>query len=279
MRATIRFGISGFLVVACMVTAGCRDDGSTDRTPDVAVTNSYLQCIVRDLWGRDAGILCLAPPGMCPGHFDLSPAQVTQLAGCRMLLLFDFQQSVERTLGRLRDKGLKTHLVQVPAGLCIPETYLALCQQVSRVLAKEYPERAGQFDQRLSVIRDRLEKLGSELKARVLESEAASAKVLVSSHQAGFVRWLGLEPVATFVGSDVETVSNIDHCLKRAAGQSIRYIIANQQEGTALAEALAERLRATAVVFSNFPQPADDGAGFDQLLRDNVRRLTEAVVR
>jgi len=243
------------------------------------VTNSYLACAVQDLCGEGAGILCLAPPGMCPGHFDLSPAEVRQLAGCRMLLLFDFQQSVEKTLTRLRDKGLKTHLVRAPAALCIPENYLGVCGEVSGILAEAYPEQAGPIRERLSAIRDRIEKLGVEMKDAVRESGAASAGVLVSNHQAGFAQWLGLDPVATFVGTDVETVSNIDQCLKKAAAKGVRYVIANQQEGTALADALAERLQVKAVVFSNFPRGGDDATAFDLLVRENVRRLTEAVSR
>lgn len=264
------------IILLAVLAAGCRDQGARREAPEIGVTNSYLACAVRDLCGAEMGILCLAPPGMCPGHFDLSPADVRQLAGCRMLLLFDFQQSVEQTLTRLRDKGLKTHLVRAPASLCIPESYLAVCDEVSRVLADAYPDRAGQIRERLSVVRDRVERLGMEMKAAVRGSEAVSARALVSNHQAGFARWLGVEPVATFVGTDVETASNIDQCLKKAAEQGVRYVIANQQEGTALANALAKRLQVRPVVFSNFPESGDD-AGFDRLVRENVKRLTEAV--
>ncbi|MBN1505831.1 MAG: zinc ABC transporter substrate-binding protein [Sedimentisphaerales bacterium] len=271
-------GIRETAALLVVLVAGCRDEGARREAPEIAVTNSYLACAVRDLCGPGTGILCLAPPGMCPGHFDLSPADVRRLAGCRMLLLFDFQQSVEQTLTRLRDKGLKTHLVRAPAGLCVPENYLAVCEETSRILAEAYPRQADGIRERLSAIRERMERLGVETKDAVRRSVASSAAVLVSNHQAGFAQWLGLEPVATFVGTDVETASNIDQCLKKATGQGVRYVIANQQEGTALADALAERLQVKAVVFSNFPQ-SGDGAGFDLLVRENVRRLTEAVPR
>jgi ABC-type sugar transport system substrate-binding protein len=56
-------------------------------------------------------------------------------------------------------------------------------------------------------------------------------------------------------------------------------VIANKQEGAALAEALADRLGAKAIVFSNFPVPDDRGDAFDQLLRQNVRVLLEAAAQ
>ena len=268
----LRFG-----VLLGLLAAGCSDRSAGEETPEVAVTNSYLEAIVRDLCGSQTKVMSLAPPGMCPGHFDIAPAQVRQLQACRMLLLFDFQSQVESTLSRLKDKGLQTHLVKGPTGLCVPDSYLAACREVVAILSNEYAERADELAGRLEEIEQRLATLSSELQTAVANSPAASAGVLASHHQAQFAQWLGLEKVATFVGSDTETVASIDHCLKQAAGRDIGFVIANQQEGTALAQALAERLKARAVVFSNFPPQTNEGSGFDRLLRSNVERLLEAV--
>jgi len=85
-----------------------------------------------------------------------------------------------------------------------------------------------------------------------------------------------LETVATFVGSDIETVAGIEQCIRKAEGQEVRFVISNKQEGTALAKALAERLGARAVVFSNFPELTGRLSGFDELLRANVDALLRA---
>ncbi|MEN6334284.1 MAG: hypothetical protein ABFE01_08480, partial [Phycisphaerales bacterium] len=138
MKAVVRL-----LAIVCLATAGC-DDKATPGGCEIAVTNSYLECAVRDLCGEDAAILCLAPPGMCPGHFDISPAQVRQLKGCRLLLRFDFQQGIEQRLERMRQGGLDIQPVQVMEGLCVPDTYIAVCRRVCQVLSKTYPQRAAQ---------------------------------------------------------------------------------------------------------------------------------------
>lgn len=271
--------LAGLLTLACVVVAGCDESAASTPGFEIAVTNSYLECAVRDLWGQDAAILCLAPPGMCPGHFDISPAQVRQLKGCKLLLRFDFQQGVEQRLDRMRQGGLGIQPVLGPGGLCVPDSYLMVCRQICRILSHTYPERAGSFQARLSAVEERLAKLAAELREAVADSGIVTAAVLTSNHQAPFTRWLGLDPVATFVGSDTETVASIDHCLKKAAGREIRFVIANRQEGTALAQALAERLQTRAVVFSNFPQACQGQTGFDQLVQDNVRLLCEAVAK
>lgn len=269
-------GLISLLASVCLLLTGCTD---TDVPPGgyaVAVTNSYLECAVRDLCGRDLAVLPLVPAGMCPGHFDISPAQVRQLRDCSLLVRFDFQEGIEQRLARLRQGGLEMQPVSPTAGLCVPDTYLAVCRQVFESLSRAYPAKAAEFEERLAAIERRITELASELRTAVADAGIVGADVLTSNHQADFARWLGLEPVATFIGSDIETVANIDHSLRRAAGRDVRFVIANRQEGTALARALADRLGARVVVFGNFPEVYGAESGFDRLVRDNVRLLCEA---
>jgi len=265
-----------FSAIFALLAGGCRNEADEATCAEIAVTNSYLGCAVLDLCGDDMQVLCLAPPGMCPGHFDISPLQVRQLCDSRLLLLFDFQKAVAGTLSRVKERGMKTAVVEKPGGFCLPETYLTICRDVSEVLSTEYPERQTQFRQRLLAIENDLKQLRQELLDKMQRAGISSAKVLASNHQADFANWLGLETIATFIGSDVETVAGIDRCLKKAEGRDVRFVIANKQEGTALAEALAERLRAGAVVFSNFPEMRGQSSGFDTLLRTNVEALLQA---
>ncbi len=261
------------------VLSGCGERGSEGAKAEIAVSNSYLGSVVADLCGGSRGVFCLAPAGMCPGHFDISPGQVGRLGGCRLLLLFDFQRQVEDSLSRLKDKGLRTELIALPPALCVPDTYVMACRQVCDILSSEYPEREAEYRGRLEEVERRLGEVGGELLASVREGGAGGAKVLVSERQRGFAEWLGLEEVATFASSDVETASNIERCLREAKGQEVRFVIANKQEGTALARALAERLGARAVVFSNFPDGGAGALGFDGLVRGNVGALVEAAGR
>ena len=265
-----------FLAAYGFLGAGCENKSGGEKHAEIAVSNSYLGCVVSDLCGDDTEILCLAPPGMCPGHFDISPSQVKQLCDCRLLLLFDFQKQILNTLSRVKERGLKTATVGEPGGLCVPDIYLAICREVSGVLSAEYLERKVHFQQRLQVIETELKHLQQELFEKMQRAGVPSAKAVASDHQADFTNWLGLETIATFIGSDIETVAGIDQCIKKAEGQDVRFVVANKQEGTALAEALAERLGARSVVFSNFPELRRGANGFNRLLQANVDALIQA---
>lgn len=214
----------------------------------------------------------MAPPGMCPGHFDISPSQVNQLGNCKILLLFDFQEKIDSSMSGLKSKGLKTYLVKTQPGMCIPDVYLATCREICDILSSEFPDRETGLRQKLDIIKERLDKLSIDIKNAIIDSELESAKVVSSGHQSAFVNWLGLETVSTFEGSDTETLFNITECLKQAEGQDVKFVIANKQEGTSLADSLAGRLETRTVVFGNFPE----SSGFDELLQQNVKSLLEA---
>ena len=259
-----------------LVLTGCNNRPNANTQTDIVVTNSYLAAAVADVSDNTIGVFSLAPPGMCPGHFDISPGQMERICNSRLLLLFDFQQQVERSLARVRDHGVKTAMVESPGGLCLPDTYLFICRQVCGILVAEYPNRAHEFEARLNRIEKELDVVGQEIRNTAQEAKLVGTSVLTSYHQASFAEWLGLEVVAQFVGSDTETVSNIDECLKKAEGHDIRFVIANKQEGTALAQSLAARLDAHDVVFSNFPAFTEPSGGFRNLVRSNVAALIEA---
>ena len=274
MQRKISFYISLLLVTTVFFIPGCKNKSNPEI--EIAVTNSYLQCAVKDLYGDERGVFCLAPPGMCPGHFDISPLQVNQLNNCRILLLFDFQEKIENSLAGLKERGLKTSLIKTFPGMCIPEVYLATCHDVCNALSAEFPEKKNIFEQRLTVIDERMKKLGDNLHGEIQKAGLGSVRVVASGHQSEFVNWLGLETVSMFSGSDTETAFNINECINKAKEQGVKFIIANKQEGTYLADSLADRLDVNTVIFSNFPESTEGLTGFDELLRQNLNTLIEA---
>ena len=263
-------------LVSVFFICGCANKNNPANQSEIAVTNSYLQCAVKDIYGDEKEVFCLAPPGMCPGHFDISPSQVNTLMHCKILLLFDFQNKVEDSLEGLKSKGLKTFLVTSEPGMCIPNVYLDTCREICSILSEEFPDKKSVFEQRLNLVSKRMDELNVNLKTKINNSGLASVKVISSGHQSEFANWLGLETIAEFSGSDSETANNINNCLNKAKENDIKFIIANKQEGTYLAESLADRLKVKVVVFSNFPESVNGVTGFDELLNQNVNAIIEA---
>lgn len=263
------------VLCAAALLAGC-STGSDDPRPVVATTTSYLECAVRDLAGDQFRVARLLPPGCCPGHFDVSPAILDNLARTRLLLRFEFQSSLDNKLQHFRDNGLRIAAIPSPDGLCVPATYAEVCRSVCRALCDANPEHAFRYQNRLAEIEHRMTALAVETQATVQTNKLAAARVLASGHQAHFSRALGLEVVARFTGGETAGFKELETCIRAGNEAHVRFVIANLQEGVQLANPLAQRLGATVVVFSNFPSMTDEEATFDALVRRNVAALLKA---
>jgi zinc transport system substrate-binding protein len=144
------------------------------------------------------------------------------------------------------------------------------------LLSQDNPAKRVEYYSRLELIKKRTDELSAGIHKKMEESGLIDAKVVSSSHQAVFADWLGLEVVAMFAGSDIETPGSINQCLQQAKDKDVRFVIANKQEGTVLATALAEHLNADMVIFSNFPAGPSDATNmpdFDRLLLENISNL------
>jgi zinc transport system substrate-binding protein len=283
MKSKIQIILFGLVVIIYFsLVNSCNNKSSDSPNSEIAVANSYLDAVVKDLCGNEKQILTLAPPGMCPGHFDISPSEVYQLCNCKVLFIFDFQKNIESVIPRTKQNLPKVCQITPSPGLCIPQTYLSVAKQVAKTLSEENPSQKAYYQSRLTEIEKRLENLSRELTERIEKSGLKDADVIVSEHQAEFAGWLGLNVIGTFVSSDVETPKNINQLFQKTKQHSIRYVIANKQEGPNLANALAEHLKAEVVTFSNFPENSNDKnnhPAFDMLLHENAQALFEAAKR
>lgn len=265
------------LCLACCLFAGCKSKTSQSPSPRIAVANSYLSAAVKDLCPQGTEVLMLVPPGMCPGHFDISPSQVSKLCDCKLLLLFDFQQNIEDAVPRIKQKGLEVCAITPSPGLCIPQTYLSVVKQVAEALTQI--DNTVDYQQRLADIELRINTDTKKITEKINLDPNETLNVVASTHQTEFAKWLGLNVIAEFLGTDSTTPAQINELLKHADTKT-KIVIANTQEGTRLAQSLAQRLDAELVVFSNFPldnEDCDNPYHFDRLLGENINNLSEAL--
>lgn len=263
-------------LAACLTTLaadGC--GGKAQRPPAVAVTNPYLECLTRELLGDKEPVLRLSGPGMCPGHFDILPAQVDSLRGARVLLRFDFQQGLDAKLSHLVDGGLRIVAVHVPDGLCRPDSYRAGAKAVAAALVEAGLLDRAAAEGRLADLDRRMNALDRWARERIEAAGLRGRTVLASGHQAAFCRRLGLNVAATFAAADAAVPRELDAAIDAARRAGAKLIVANRPEGRRLADALADRLGARVLVLDNFPRPGGDRP-FDRLVRDNVERLIAA---
>lgn len=266
-------------VLLVVLSTGCRRQpvGSDERK--VAVTASWLECALQDVCGDAFETVRLCPPGSCPGHFDMKPSQLAAVRECALMVRFDFQRGLDAKVGRRDQGGPRVAALTVGEGLCVPETYLVACRELAAEVSASCPDLEERCERGLVETAARLEALTEEVRRRINEAGLVDRKVLSASHQAAFARWLGLDVVATFEGGDDMTPQALADAIRRADEAGVSFVVANLQQGDRQARALAGRLGARVVVFSNFPAMSTSEATFDGLLRANLDRLLEAAAK
>jgi ABC-type Zn uptake system ZnuABC Zn-binding protein ZnuA len=226
---------------------------------------------VGDITGGGIEVFCLVPPGMCPGHFDMSPEQVRRLLHSRVLFRFDFQAGLD---DKLRRTNTPIVSVQTQPGMCIPETYLMTCRQVLAGLSAHGIIEQADAQANLARLETDLAQMARQIRNQINHAGLSGAAVITSCHQAEFARWLGLDVAATFKSVDAMTPADIQTCLEAGRTKKASMVIANLQEGTDLPARMAEQLDCRLVVFSNFPASADPAdRPFIHLLESNVDQL------
>jgi ABC-type Zn uptake system ZnuABC Zn-binding protein ZnuA len=270
------------MVLATWLAAGCGTAPQSEQLSDaasapaanapVAVSNPYLESAIRDILSNDAPLVPLCGPAMCPGHFDMRPSQISDLAKCRLLIRFDFQQALDDKLPQRSTGPLPTLAVEASGGLCVPETYVAVCRQIAAHFVSAGELSPAEAEQRLNQVAQRMKSLTQASAQKIDAAGLRNTPVLTSQHQEAFCRWLGLRVESTFSGSDTASTRDIDQTVTAGQAAKIRWIIANEPEGRRLADALADRLKAKVVVFANFPK-SGEALAFDALVRQNLAAL------
>ncbi len=264
-----------FIILSLItILPGCKktDDSNPDCLPKICVSNTYLAAATSELTDSHAEVFSLAEPGMCPGHFDISPDKVKAIADSQLVIRFNFQGGLDEQI-----KRTERPIVAIAGrkGLVKPETFLAICQEIIPHLSENLDIAPTIYDKQITQLETRLNQTAVEIKEQIKQSNLTGAKVLASHHQADFCQWLGLEVVGTFKAVDIMTPADIETVLKAGRENQTTIIIANAQEGTELAQRIADELNAHLVVFSNFPAGTRPG-NFEKLLRNNVKHLTTA---
>ncbi|MBN1901651.1 zinc ABC transporter substrate-binding protein [Candidatus Sumerlaeota bacterium] len=254
----------------------CSEEADRDSRILIGVTTSYLECAVRDIAGDMFDYVRIAPPGMCPGHFDLKPSQVQDLKKSVALFRFDFQNSLDEKMKNWNKDSLVIYSIKAPEGLCIPDSYRLCLKEVYENLRKAFPEEIPLFASNYNNSSRRLDALEKECRKRIRDKELSGARVIASGHQEVFSRWLGLDVIATYSGGQSSSLNQLREILDKGKESGIRFIIANEQEGRQQAEALASHLRAPLVFFSNFPDMTPEQNRFDLLVRSNLDELERA---
>ena len=266
---------AGCAAALCIIAAGC-----VPQDEPVVAGTALMQCAVQDLVAGDTAPPVLIPPGSCPGHYDMRPGDVARVAGCDVLLLHPWQETMPNVTNVVRASGIAPEnvlVVPVPGNWMVPGAYAEALQSVAGVLEAHGlgPEdMPGRVAQRSAEVRT----LGETLLARLETAGAAGTAVLCQEMAAPFAEWAGFSVAGAFGRSEDLSVSDVEALVRRGKDRGVSLVIDNLQSGDeAIGAVLARETGAERVILSNFPGGLPGTETWDRAIARNVELLVDAL--
>jgi ABC-type Zn uptake system ZnuABC Zn-binding protein ZnuA len=261
-----------------LLTAACAPQ------PDGRVLSgtAHIKNIVADLTGESKELRALIPAGMCPGHYDMAPADIAAVSNCQALLLQPWQvdlPNVREVIEASKIGEDRTHIIDVPGNWMVPELQI----QGTRAVAAKLAELGYADTQALKVAADErvreVEAAAEELRARFQEDlHPAEKAVLVNTMQRPLAEWLGFRIAGAFGRGEDMSAQEVKRWVRTAQEENVALVIENLQSGDAqTSRAIARDAGAPHVVLTNFPGGFTEGASYLDALRANVKRIEEAL--
>jgi len=277
-----RVVIAGILVLSLAVFAllgGCRQTEAAKLK--VVTTTSLLAQIVERVGGDLVSVVNIIPPAQCPGHFDVKPSDIQKLADADLFLMHNWQgeKFTDELIASANNPDLTVAKVDIKGNWMTPPVQMQAVDEIANCLAELDEDNRDAYQQQAARLKDMIEAKAAEIKAKLAGKNLSSVKVICAEKQVGFVKWVGLDIVATFGRPDSLTPAVIKELVDKGRAEKVGLIIENLQSGKDAGKALAEELGCPRIILSNFPGGLANTETWEKAIDENIRRILEAVAR
>lgn len=280
MRAKILLGV---LVAALVGTLGAVLALSQHAQPstDIMTGSSFITSIIQDLTDSKLKTRTIIPPGVCPGDYDVKPGDIQALADSKALFIHNYQQNYGNIAGAVEaanNADLAITVLNVTGNWMVPTVQAEGVSKIAQALGEIYPENAAYYQGNATERIQAILAYGEQVRNRLLGAGVQGVKVICAAMQEGFVRWVGLNVVATYGRPEELSPGDVQRLINQAEDAGVALVIDNLQSGsTTLGAALQQDIEAVPVTLSNFPGGLENTETWEKAIDKNVALLLAAL--
>jgi zinc transport system substrate-binding protein len=280
MRAKILLGV---LVAALVGTLGAVLALSQHAQPstDIMTGSSFITSIIQDLTDGKLKTRTIIPPGVCPGDYDVKPGDIQALADSKALFIHNYQQNYGNIAGAVEaanNADLAITVLNVTGNWMVPTVQAEGVSKIAQALGEIYPENAAYYQGNATERIQAILAYGEQVRNRLLGAGVQGVKVICAAMQEGFVRWVGLNVVATYGRPEELSPGDVQRLINQAEDAGVALVIDNLQSGsTTLGAALQQDIEAVPVTLSNFPGGLENTETWEKAIDKNVALLLAAL--
>jgi zinc transport system substrate-binding protein len=247
--------------------------GCADRTakPRIVASTTLISTIVEAMAPGRFAVTTIAPAGLCPGHFDLKPSDVTAANYAELILNHGWEAWYPTLQKAIIPPGPRRVTLATKGNWMIPDIQKQAATEVAALLAELDTARTDTF--RLAAERYRADVDSAAAAARALLAGKTLPATIAAEQQAPFLSWLGFRVVATYGRAEDFTAQELTRLARVAQDSGVSLVVDNLQSGPDTGKPLAEGLKVRHVTLTNFPLKGS----YRQALLDNAAALARAV--
>ena len=265
--------------VFTLLLGGCTAK-ETDKLKVVAST-SLIASIVERVGGDKVAVVNIIPPAQCPGHFDVKPGDVQQLADAAIFLLHGWQGEMfsDDLIASANNPELAVFRLDIQGNWMTPQVQAEAIGRIAGILGQLDADNAPVYQKAATELASMVEAKGAEIKANLDKLNLSSINVLCDEQQAGFVKWAGFNIIATFGRPETFTPQVVKDLVDKDRTGKVTLVIDNMQTGGESGKSLAEELGVKHIVLSNFPGGFENTETWEKAIDKNIELLLVVIAR
>ena len=247
----------------------------------VVTSTSLMTYMVEQVGGDRVDVTNIVPPAQHPGDFNVKPGDIQRLADADLFLLHGWpgEKFAQDLIASADNPDLTVVKIEVEGNWMTPPVQLEATDKITAALSKVDTENGPAYQKAAAEYKNRIIAKEAEIKARLVEANLSDINVISAFWQAGFVKWTGLNVVATYGDPESLTVSVVKELVDRGREAKVTLIVDNLHSGKDAGAGIAEELGSSRVILSNFPGGFDNTETWEKAIDRNVELILEAVGR
>ncbi|OYT61726.1 MAG: hypothetical protein B6U69_03080 [Thermofilum sp. ex4484_15] len=253
------------IVVLALLTA------SSYSKPMIICTTTVLASIVRDLANGRVEIYAIAPPSVCPAHYDVRPSDLSKVARANLIFYHGFEPWVKEIA---KASGSRAILIKVSGPWNTPSSLSAKYIKMAKALAKYLHS---DFNSSLTHCLYGISKVDNYLKNFSLTHGFKGLPTVCALFQKPFLEYLGFRCIATYGPPEMVSLRTYLAIVANATKFHAVLVVDNLQSGTQLGKKIADALGIKEVALTNFPWVTKGLNNMTSVMIWNAKLLAKAL--
>lgn len=243
---------------------------------EIVSTTTQILSVVKEIGKENVNVSVLIPAGICPGHYEMKPADLKKLLDGGIFVYHGWEGFVEDILNTISSSSAKAFKIDVSGSWLVPHVQIEAAEKITKILENTDKKHKKIYETNLALYKKQMQNLDRKIKNFIANNRLIGIKVVSSKMQKDFLTYLGFDVIDCF-GSDEEiTPGDIIRLINSIKNHNVKIIVSNLQSGTSTGEMLAKKTSLAHVIISNFPGGFENTRTIEDTIMKNINLLKNA---